>query len=59
MEIVELGASVAAAQAAAGASLLPDDIHLDPATLRQMVATVFVPAIDAALARLAANDPIR
>ena len=56
--VVEFGAPVAAAQAASGHSLLPDDIHLDPVTLKLMVTTVFLPAIDEALARLA-DQPTR
>jgi hypothetical protein len=56
--VVEFGAPVAAAQAASGHSLLPDDIHLDPVTLKLMVKTVFLPAIDEALARLA-DQPTR
>jgi peptidoglycan/LPS O-acetylase OafA/YrhL len=51
VRVVGLAAAVEAAEAAAGGSLRPDNIHLDDPTLRAMVETVFLPAIDAAISR--------
>lgn len=50
VSIVAIGDWILAAEAAAGRSLRPDGIHLDDATLRELVRTIYLPAVEAAAA---------
>ena len=51
VSVIDLAGPVAAAEAAAGHSLRPDNIHLDDPTLLKMINEVFLPAIDGAISR--------
>jgi len=48
VSIVAIGDWILAAEEAAGRSLRPDGIHLDDATLLELVRTIYLPAVEAA-----------